>query len=40
MKVNFDPEKTYAIALGGGGAKGSYEIGVWRALAEEGLVRG
>lgn len=37
MKVNFDPEKTYAIALGGGGAKGSYEIGVWRALAEEGL---
>ena len=37
MAKNFDPEKTYAIALGGGGAKGGYEIGVWRALAEEGL---
>lgn len=33
----FDPSLTYALALGGGGAKGGYEIGVWRALAEEGL---
>ncbi|MFZ5352265.1 MAG: patatin-like phospholipase family protein [Bacillota bacterium] len=26
--------KGYGIALGGGGAKGSYEIGVWKALRE------
>lgn len=37
MKKIFDPDKTYAIALGGGGAKGAYEVGVWRSLLEEGL---
>ncbi|MBO4563306.1 MAG: patatin-like phospholipase family protein [Clostridia bacterium] len=37
MKKLFDPDKTYAIALGGGGAKGGYEIGVWRSLEEEGM---
>lgn len=37
MEKVFDSSKTYAIALGGGGAKGGYEIGVWRALKEEGL---
>lgn len=37
MEKKFDSEKTYAIALGGGGAKGAYEIGVWRSLEEEGL---
>ena len=31
-----DNSKTYAIALEGGGAKGAYEIGVWRALDEAG----
>ncbi len=37
MKKNFDPSFTYAVALGGGGAKGAYEVGVWRALEEEGM---
>lgn len=36
-ETRFDPNKTWAIALGGGGAKGAYEIGVWRSLLEEGL---
>lgn len=27
----------YAIALEGGGAKGGYEVGVWKALREEGI---
>lgn len=34
MKLQLDPNKTYALALEGGGAKGAYEIGVWRALCE------
>ena len=34
MKLWLDTSKTYAIALEGGGAKGAYEVGVWRALDE------
>lgn len=37
MKPVLDNTKTYAIALEGGGAKGGYEIGVWRALREAGI---
>lgn len=37
MQKIFDSEKVYAITLGGGGAKGGYEVGVWRSLMEEGL---
>ena len=37
MKVQLDLTKTYAIALEGGGAKGGYEIGVWKALEEMGV---
>lgn len=37
MKLTLDPNKTYAIALEGGGAKGGYEIGVWKALNEAGI---
>jgi len=37
MQLKLDKEKTYAIALEGGGAKGSYEVGVWQALEEAGI---
>ena len=37
MELKLDLNKTYAIALEGGGAKGAYEIGVWRALEEMGI---
>lgn len=37
MKLQLDNTKTYAIALEGGGAKGAYQIGVWKALAEAGI---
>ena len=37
MQRRFDFTKRYAVALGGGGAKGGYEIGVWKALDEEGF---
>ncbi len=29
--------KSYGLVLSGGGAKGSYEIGVWKALQELGI---
>lgn len=36
-----DLSKEYGIVLEGGGAKGSYQVGVWRALAEAGVrIRG
>ena len=37
MKLQLDKNKTYAIALEGGGAKGAYQIGVWKALREAGI---
>ncbi len=37
MKLQLDTDKTYAIALEGGGAKGGYEIGAWIALKECGI---
>ncbi|MBR6424520.1 MAG: patatin-like phospholipase family protein [Oscillospiraceae bacterium] len=37
MQLQLDPTITYAIALEGGGAKGAYEIGAWRALEEAGI---
>ena len=37
MELQLDTSKTYAIALEGGGAKGGYEVGVWKALEEMGI---
>ncbi|MBQ1281388.1 MAG: patatin-like phospholipase family protein [Oscillospiraceae bacterium] len=37
MKLQFDISKLYAVALEGGGAKGAYQIGAWRALREAGV---
>ena len=37
MEPKLDLNRTYAIALEGGGAKGAYEIGVWKALEEMGV---
>lgn len=37
MELKFDTSKTYAIALEGGGARGAYQIGAWRALSEKGV---
>lgn len=37
MKLQFDTSKKYAVVLEGGGAKGAYEAGVWKALEEAGV---
>ena len=37
MELKLDINKVYAIALEGGGAKGAYEIGAWKALDEAGI---
>lgn len=37
MELKFDIHKTYAIALEGGGARGAYQVGAWRALSENGI---
>lgn len=37
MQLQIDNTKTYAIALEGGGAKGAYQIGAWKALDEAGI---
>lgn len=35
--MNFDKNKEYGLVLEGGGAKGSYQIGAWKALRELGI---
>lgn len=37
MELKLDITKTYAIALEGGGARGAYQVGAWRALEEAGV---
>ena len=37
MELKLDKSKTYAIALEGGGARGAYQVGAWRALDEAGV---
>lgn len=37
MKLIFDTTKTYALALEGGGARGAYQIGAFKALKEAGV---
>ena len=37
MKPVIDLEKEYGIVLEGGGAKGAYPIGAWKALRESGV---
>lgn len=37
MQLKIDNTKTYAIALEGGGAKGAYEVGAWKAMDEAGI---
>lgn len=41
MKLRIDLEKEYGIVLEGGGARGAYQIGVWKALREAAMkIRG
>ena len=37
MKLQLDLTKEYGLVLEGGGAKGAYQIGAWKALKEEGV---
>lgn len=37
MKPVIDKNKEYGMVLEGGGAKGAYQVGVWRALKEAGI---
>lgn len=37
MKLQIDPSVSYAMALEGGGARGAYQIGAWKALLEAGI---
>ena len=37
MELKFDTEKEYGLVLEGGGARGAYQIGAWRALEEAGI---
>lgn len=41
IKLQLDLEREYGIVLEGGGAKGAYQVGAWRALREAGVkIRG
>lgn len=41
MKLQLDLNREYGIVLEGGGAKGAYQVGAWRALREAGVkIRG
>lgn len=37
MELKLDRNRTYGLALEGGGAKGAYQVGAWKALREAGL---
>lgn len=37
MQLRIDSTRSYALALEGGGARGAYQIGVWKALKEAGI---
>ena len=37
MELKLDLTKEYGIVLEGGGAKGAYQIGAWKALRETGV---
>lgn len=37
MELKFDTSKEYGLVLEGGGARGAYQIGAWRALIEAGI---
>ena len=37
MELKLDSNITYALALEGGGAKGAYQVGCWKALREAGI---
>ena len=37
MELRIDVSRSYALALEGGGAKGAYQIGAWKALREAGV---
>ena len=37
MELKLDTSRIYAIALEGGGARGAYQVGAWRALEEAGI---
>ena len=37
MQLRIDASRPYALALEGGGAKGAYQIGAWKALREAGI---
>lgn len=36
MELKLDTNKEYGLVLEGGGAKGAYQIGAWKALKEAG----